>query len=238
MFDADNDGFSDIYVCNGVNKDVTNLDFMNFFANDVIQKMVLTGKKDNVDEVLKNIPVKAMKNKAFRNLGNLRFSDEGDNWGFTQETFSNGAAYGDLDNDGDLDLIINNENQPAFVYKNNSREQNKNHFIGLQLQGEAPNTFAIGSKIKIYKGSEVFYRELNPCRGFQSSIDYKQIIGLGQLSNIDSMTITWPDLTSIRFIHPVVDTVYTIKKNAVGEKTIQLLEENSANRLNTLLTLS
>ncbi|WP_018617059.1 VCBS repeat-containing protein [Segetibacter koreensis] len=216
IFDADNDGLNDIYVCNGVNKDVTDLDFMNFFANDVIQKMVLTGKKDNVDEVLKHIPVTPMLNKAFRNNGNLKFSDEGKEWGFTQPSFSNGAAYADLDNDGDLDLIINNENQPAFVYKNNAREQNKNHYIAVQLKGDANNKFAIGSKIKIYKGGELFCREMFPSRGFQSSVDYKQVIGLGQLKEVDSMVITWPDLTRTRFIHPSVDSVYDIHKNASG----------------------
>lgn len=215
IFDADNDGFNDIYVCNGVNKDVTNLDFMNFFANDVIQKMVLTGKKDNVDEVLKNIPVTPMLNKVFRNKGNLQFSDIGAEWGFTQPSFSNGAAYADLDNDGDLDLVINNENQPAFIYKNNSRQQNKNHYIGLQLKGDKNNKFAIGSKIKIYKGNQLFYRELFPSRGFQSSMDYKQIIGLGKFNEIDSLVITWPDLTYSHFDHPLVDSVYTIQKSAL-----------------------
>lgn len=212
MFDADNDGFNDIYVCNGVNKDVTDLDFMNFFANDVVQKMVLTGKKDNVDEVLKNIPVTPMLNKAYRNLGNLKFSDEGKAWGFTQPSFSNGAAYGDLDNDGDLDLIINNENQDVFIYKNNSRENNKNHYIGLQLKGDKENTFAIGSKIKVYKEGKFFYREVIPSRGFQSSMDYKQIIGLGSLTGIDSLVITWPNLSKSHILNPSVDSLYTIQK--------------------------
>src|SRR5947209_2553190 len=102
MFDADDDGFNDIYVCNGVNHDVTNLDFMDFFDNDVIQKMVLTGKKEEIEEVLKKIPINPMPNKAFRNEGNLRFSDAGTSWGFTQASFSNGASFGDLDNDGNL----------------------------------------------------------------------------------------------------------------------------------------
>ncbi|HEX8332764.1 MAG TPA: CRTAC1 family protein, partial [Segetibacter sp.] len=215
IFDADNDGLNDIYVCNGVNKDVTDLDFMNFFANDFIQKMVLTGKKDNVDEVLKHIPVVPMLNKAFRNKGNLQFADEGNAWGFTQASFSNGAAYGDLDNDGDLDVIVNNENQPAFVYKNNSREQNKNHFIGFQLIGDSTNTFAIGSKIKIYKDNKLFYREIIPSRGFQSSVDYKQIIGLGENSHIDSAIITWPDLSYTYLDQPFSDTVYVVQKTVV-----------------------
>src|SRR5665213_631440 len=110
MFDMDNDGWNDIYVCNGVNKDVTNLDFMDFFANDVFQKMVLTGKKDEIQKILEKIPVTPMLHKAYRNEGNLKFSDSSMAWGFNQKSFANGAAYGDLDNDGDLDLVINNEN--------------------------------------------------------------------------------------------------------------------------------
>ena len=156
MFDMDNDGYNDIYVCNGVNKDVTNLDFMEFFANDVLQKMVLSGKKEASDEILKHVPVHPMLHKAYRNNGNLGFSDEGLNWGFTQSSFANGAAYADLDNDGAMDLIINNENGPAFIYRNNSRELNKNNYIALQLKGKGDNTFAIGSKIRVYAGKTNF----------------------------------------------------------------------------------
>ncbi len=210
MFDADNDGYNDIYVCNGVNRDVTNLDFMDFFANDVYQKMVLTGQKKSVDEVLKKIPQTPLPNKAFRNLGNLKFEDAGTAWGFTQPSFSNGAAYGDLNNDGALDLIVNNENGPAFVYKNNSREINKNNFIGISLKATAKNTFAIGSKIKVYADDQIFNREVVPSRGFQSSVDYKQIIGLGKTAKIDSLIIVWPDKSYTKFVHPPIDTVLVI----------------------------
>jgi hypothetical protein len=214
MFDMDNDGFNDIYVSNGVNRDVTDLDFIEFFANDVIQKMVLTGQKQDVDEVLKHIPQNPLVNKVYHNQHDLRFKDMAQTWGLSQPSFSNGAAYGDLDNDGDLDLVVNNENQPAFVYRNNSRELNKNHFIGLKLQGTEKNTFAIGSKINIYRGKEIITRELVPSRGFQSSMDYKQIIGLGNSKLIDSMIIIWPDLSVEKFDHPSVDTVLVIKQVA------------------------
>jgi hypothetical protein len=214
IFDADNDGLNDLYVCNGVNKDVTNLDFMQFFANDVIQKMVLTGKKDKVDEVLKHIPVHPMANKVYHNKGNLQFQDVGVQWGLAQLSFSNGAAYGDLDNDGDLDLIVSNENMPCFVYRNNSREKDKNHFIGIELRGDSNNLFAIGSKVKIYSGKDLFYREFIPSRGFQSSMDYKQIIGLGNVAKIDSMVIIWPDRSCNVMKNPAVDSVYTIRKEA------------------------
>ncbi|HTI06941.1 MAG TPA: VCBS repeat-containing protein [Puia sp.] len=212
LFDADNDGYNDIYVCNGVNRDVTNLDFMDFFANDIIQQMVQTGKKESVDEVLKKIPRTPLLNKAYRNLGNLKFEDAGKSWGFTQPTFSNGAAYADLDNDGDLDLVVNNENQPSFVYRNNARELNKNDYIAVLLKGKDKNTFAIGSRICIYEGGQILSREVVPSRGFQSSVDYKIIIGLGKSPKIDSMVITWPDRSSTRVEHPLIDTLNVIRQ--------------------------
>jgi hypothetical protein len=226
IFDADNDGLNDLFVCNGVNKDVTNLDFMNFFANDVIQKMVLTGKKDNVDEVLKHIPVNPVANKTYKNAGNLQFTDVGDKWGLGQPTFSNGAAYGDLDNDGDLDLVVNNENQPSFVYRNNTSEMTGHHFIGLQLKGDSNNLFAIGSKIKIYRKGSIIYREHIPSRGFQSSVDYKQIIGLGNNTSIDSMVVIWPDLSSSVYEGPKADSVYYLDKRK--EKTQPYYAETSS----------
>ncbi len=214
MFDADNDGLNDIYVCNGINKDVTNLDFMDFFANDVVQQMVKTGEKESLDKVLEKIPVQAMLNKAYRNLGNLRFSDQGEDWGFMHPSFSNGAAYGDLDNDGDLDLIINNENQPAFIYQNNARALNQHHYIGFSLKGNAPNTFAVGSRVIAYADSQILSRELMPSRGFQSSVDYKLVMGLGKINKIDSLVIIWPDRTVTTITDPAIDSVHLIQQTA------------------------
>jgi hypothetical protein len=198
IFDADGDGLSDIYVCNGIYKDVTNQDFIDYFANDVIQKMVMTGKKEEVDKIIDKMPSHPLPNKAFKNRGNLKFSDEGPNWGLDQPSFSNGAAYGDLDNDGDLDLVVNNVNQESFVYKNNS---SKTNHISLSLKGVGQNTFAIGSAIKIYQKEGIISREVMPSRGFQSSVDYKLIIGVANAS-IDSMVITWPDLSATKMLNP------------------------------------
>ncbi len=218
MFDMDNDGLNDIYVCNGINRDVTNLDFMNFFADETYHKMVLSGKKKAIEELLKKIPRTPLPNKVFRNNGNLKFTDIGSQWGFTQPSFSNGAAYGDLDNDGDLDLVINNENQPAFIYKNNSREINHNNYIGIFLKGKGKNTFAIGSKVKVFAGGQIFTREMFPSRGFQSSVDYKMIFGLGKIPQIDSMIVIWPDRTFITIEKPVINQTHIIQQD--DEKNI------------------
>jgi hypothetical protein len=212
IFDADNDAWNDIYVCNGVNRDVTNLDFMDFFANEVIQKMILSGKKEGVEQIVKEIPVNPMPNKMFRNLGNLKFSDAGDEWGLSQKTFSNGAAYGDLDNDGDLDLVVNNENQPSFIYRNNAREITTNSYVGVLLSGIKENTYAIGSMIRVYVDSQVIVREVIPSRGFQSSVDYKVIIGLGNAERIDSLSITWPDRSVSVFRNVTINKVHKISQ--------------------------
>lgn len=219
IFDADNDGLSDIYVCNGIYHDVTDQDFIDFFANDVIQKMVMTGQKDEVDQIIKKMPSNPIPNKAFKNNGNLKFSDQAESWGLAQPSFSNGAAYGDLDNDGDLDLVVNNVNQKSFVYRNNTRETLKNNYIGISLQGSGKNTFAIGSTIKIYQGNKILSRELIPGRGFQSSVDYKIIVGLGNSNYVDSMIIVWPDRSFTSIDKPAINKVYKIrqeiKKNEV-----------------------
>jgi hypothetical protein len=204
LLDADNDGLSDIYVCNGIYRDLTNQDFLDFDANDVKARMLATGKKD-LTELISKIPSIAVPNKMFRNLGNLKFADQGMNWGFTENSFSNGAAYGDLDNDGDLDIIVNNVNEPALVFRNNSREENKNNYIGISLKGKEKNTFAVGSRILLYYKGQTISREVIPSRGFQSSVDYKQVIGIGKTTEIDSLIIIWPDQQFTKVDHPGIN---------------------------------
>jgi len=219
MFDADNDGLTDLYVCNGIYRDLTNQDFLDFDANEIKEKMIATGRKD-LTELVSRIPSIAVPNKMFRNLGNLKFADQGEAWGLTQNSFSNGAAYADLDNDGDLDIVINNVNEPAFIFRNNSREQNQNNFIGISLKGKEKNDLAVGSKIMLYKGKEILSREVMPSRGFQSSVDYKEIIGIGKTNIIDSLIIIWPDLSVTEINHPAINKTLVLEQTSEYKKII------------------
>jgi hypothetical protein len=233
IFDMDNDGWNDLYVCNGVNKDVTNLDFTDFFANEVNQQMVLSGEKKSIDKILQKIPRTPLPNKVYRNDRNLHFTDAGDEWGLTQPSFSNGAAYTDLDNDGDLDLVVCNQNQPAFIYKNQSREINQNNFISFSLKGKDNNSFAVGSKIQVFTKTDILTRELFPSRGFQSSVDYKLVFGLGKNTTIDSVVITWPDRTTSTFVLPAINTVH-----AVDQKNAQAIPEKIKQDLASAIVFS
>ena len=217
IFDADNDGLNDLYVCNGIYRDLTNQDFLSFDANEIKEKIMATGQK-NLSELVNKIPSIAVPNKMYRNLGNLKFKDKGIDWGFDKNSFSNGAAYADLDNDGDLDVVVNNVNEPAFVFKNNSREQNKNNFTGISLKGNDKNTFAVGSKIIVYKKDQMLTKEIMPSRGFQSSVDYKQSIGIGNAVQIDSLIIVWPNLTYTKVIHPEINKYLNYIQPVNGEK--------------------
>lgn len=221
MFDADNDGYKDIYVCNGIYKDETNLDFINFFANDVIQKMALTGKKKEMDDIIDKIPSVPQRNKFYHNNRDLTFSDNGVSSGFDTPSFSNGAAYGDLDNDGDLDLVVNNVNQEAFIYRSNA-SNTANHFLKVKLIGAGQNTYAVGSKLTAFVGQEKIVQELIPTRGFQSSIDYSLVLGLGNASRVDSLEIIWPDRTRSLFRTLSMDTTLVFDYSSVDKKAVQV----------------
>jgi hypothetical protein len=192
IFDMDNDGFQDIFVANGIYQDLTNQDFIDFFASRVIQQMVISGEKEAVDSIISKMPSTPIANYAYWNRGNLKFVNKSRDWGLDTPSFSNGSSYGDLDNDGDLDLVVNNVNMPCFIYENRSTEKNGNHFLKVRLEGGGENSFGIGSVVYAYAGGRLHKQELIPSRGFQSSVSPVLHFGLGAEAKVDSLVVLWP----------------------------------------------
>ncbi|MCB0665360.1 MAG: VCBS repeat-containing protein, partial [Saprospiraceae bacterium] len=192
--DFDNDGFKDIYISNGIYKDLLDQDYINFYSND---PEIIEGIKNRdssaILKLIDRIPSEAISNFAFKNNGDLTFSDQTKQWGLFLPSYSNGSAYGDLDNDGDLDLVINNCNMPAFVFRNNTNEISDHHFLQISLTGEGKNQYALGAQVTLTIGDKKIYQELSPMRGFQSSTDYKLTFGIGGATVIDEILVTWPD---------------------------------------------
>lgn len=193
LFDMDNDGYKDIYVTNGINHDLTDIDFVDFFANEVIQKMALTGKKEEITEIINKMPVVPLSNYAYRNKGDLTFDNVAKDWGLDIPSFSNGCAYADFDNDGDLDFVVNNANMEAFVFRNNAESVSNNNYLKFRFTGSGDNPFAIGAKVVLYTKNGILSQENMPSRGFQSSMEYTLTIGLGALKEVDSVYAIWPD---------------------------------------------
>ncbi|MEL4455326.1 VCBS repeat-containing protein [Lutimonas vermicola] len=231
LFDMDNDGFRDIFVTNGVNHDLTDLDFVDFFANEIIQNMALTGKKEAIDSIINKMPIAPQANYAYRNNHDITFSNETKNWGFDLPSLSNGAAYGDLDNDGDLDLVINNVNMKSFLYRNNSDSLSDHNYIKLKFNGDQKNPFAVGTKVKLYHQNSVILQELIPSRGFQSSMDYVMTIGLGTIQTLDSLRVIWPDDQTVKLENVQTNQFLTFDQRDAKEK---YLAENTTKILKLL----
>ena len=209
--DFDNDGSKDILITNGYPKAVNDRDYV-LPATAVSQASGATVRHSPL-EMLKQLYAYHLPNLVFRNRGDLTFADETKDWGMDQPSFSYGAAYVDLDNDGRLDVVMNNMDSPAFIYHNVQSPAAQRHFLGLQLMGESPNRKGIGSNIVVTAGGRKQYLYQSPYRGYLSTVDERPHFGLGSATRVDTLAIEWPDGRWQTMTNVPVDRFLTLKQS-------------------------
>ena len=194
LADLDLDGRKDIFVTNGLLRDVTSQEYLAFVANTETAKRVTSGQTVDYMALTNAMSSTPIADYAFRNDGGMRFSNQATAWGLGEPSISSGASYADLDGDGALDMVVNNANLEAFVFRNNVRtQQPANRYLTVSLEGSGMNRFAIGARVTLFAGVDRLTQELSPTRGFQSSVEYPLTFGVGTRASIDSMHVQWPD---------------------------------------------
>jgi hypothetical protein len=191
--DFDNDGFKDLYITNGIYRRPNDLDYLNYTSNNAVRSII--DLKDSImsQRLMELMPQLKISNKAYQNLNGIGFADLTKDWGLDVPSYSNGAAYADLDNDGDLDIIVNNINDQAFLFENKINEQlGAGNFIKVELKGSQFNTTGIGAKVIVKNGHNSYYQEQFPVRGFMSSVGHTLHFGLDKIKQIDSLWVIWP----------------------------------------------
>ncbi|MBN7810331.1 VCBS repeat-containing protein [Algoriphagus sp. H41] len=218
IFDMDNDGMRDLFVANGIYQDITDLDYLNFIDDEETKIKIISQEGVDYKALIDPIPINPVSNYAFRNLGDLKFENVAADWGLGTPIHSNGAAYGDLDNDGTLDLVVSNVNKPAQIFKNQGKSLHpENHSLQLNLIGKGKNTQAIGAQIRVKAGDQLFYVEQMPNRGFQSSVDPKITVGLGGISKVDKIEVYWPDGKYSAVENQAADQLVSLKWEEAGD---------------------
>jgi len=209
--DFDNDGLKDVFITNGYVKDVTDIDFRDYIVNET-QKGQGKSQSEVVATALENLEGEKTPNYAYRNKGSLRFENITSDWGLNTPSFSTGAAYADLDNDGDLDIITNNLNQASFLYENKTVQMDSTSFLRVKLTVDGNTTKAVGASVVLKVGDQSFASEISVNRGFQSSIEPIAHFGLDKVPVVDTLKVIWPDNTTESFTNIEVNQVLNINK--------------------------
>jgi hypothetical protein len=196
--DFDNDGNKDLFISNGYLRDYTNRDFLKYWGNYIVQSAI-DNQNTKLMDLVRSMPSTLTKNYVFRNAGHATFADVTDSWGLGQLLISSGAAYADLDNDGDLDLILNNVNETASIYRNISDENPNNNYLNIQLTGRDKNKFGLGAVVELFHNSHKQMLQQMPTRGYQSSVSEILHFGLGADQQVDSLFVIWPDGSENKF---------------------------------------
>ena len=236
LADLDNDGFKDLYVCNGYRREVTHRDYFDFLQPEALKKKAQSPNNDWQDlmDFIQEIPAYKVRNFVYQNKGDWKFEDKSGDWMTIPASWSNGGAWADLDLDGDLDLVVNNLEDPAFVYKNMTRETNSGNFLQAKLKGNPGNPFAVGASVLIEYQGQKQYAELYPTRGFFSSAEHLIHFGLGKLDKVDKLTVRWPDGKTQSFSNvPVNQRLQLSWTDASGYTPHLCLPENQAPALFT-----
>ncbi|MFQ5627569.1 MAG: VCBS repeat-containing protein [bacterium] len=240
--DLDNDGYKDLFISNGIFRRANDLDYLDYIKQKQEQlesggrtgaKPVAPIEKEALDEIVAHSPSVPEANYAFHSQGDLTFVNRAEEWGLGDPGFSSGAAYADFDNDGDMDLVVNNVNAPAAIYKNllyqgsNAKFQNLNsksnvYYLKVRLKGQGKNTFGIGAKVIIHHRDKIFYQELMPSRGFQSSVEPVLNFGLGNIKSLDSLKVIWPT------------GEYQVLKNIAANQTILFKQAEAGGHIYSL----
>ncbi len=216
LFDMDNDGLKDIFIANGIYKDLLDRDYLTYTGTEINIRQMLKNKEDVVTKLIDLMPQSRFPNYAYKNEGNLNFTNMATNWGLGKAMYSSGSAYGDLDNDGDLDFVVSNINAPAVVYRNNT-DTSKFKSITISLSAKEQNTSAIGAQVVVYCGNQIHLSDNFVTRGFQSSTQPKVQIGLGEgVDTIDSIYVRWPDKGLCKIYYVSTNQELHIKKEAAS----------------------
>jgi hypothetical protein len=218
IMDLDNDGWKDIFVANGIYKDLLDRDYLNFYSDPSVVRSLIKTREKAILSMIDMIPSVKIPNYMLHNNKDLTFRDLSSEWGLNEPSFSNGAVYTDLDNDGDLDLVVNNVNMPPFIYRNETDKRPGTNFLNMSLKGSGANTGAIGAEVTLYAGPHLYYQELFPMRGFESTVDSRLNFGLGPISLVDSIVVNWPDGR------------FTVLKNVNTNQFLKIDEKDAVNR--------